>query len=335
MKIIIEYENKWGNSFLSEPSKNGARNYIASQSALKKNENYKEKDISLTTVLGILYRLIGCRKPIDKLSLNEKYFDKYISNNKLTFNNKIITEYNEIVYLRNANNSNDQNSFSGVPDDSIMECKDIQKLFNIIIFNREQLINYILNDIYPNIEINKIELIDFVDLIDKKHKSEKIKEEILLNEINIKLKKMNSNFDFVLDSSLYLIAINKMTILLFSDENFEKYSKFLTKNKTFAGITFSNGKSFTKKDFMSKFSAVKIQYGNPYIAEIWVENVNSKENKKMKINKNLNKKNGILEINIDCNEEEGYKIQELIENAGVSSFYIGKKGLAYITKIEV
>jgi len=48
----------------------------------------------------------------------------------------------------------------------------------------------------------------------------------------------------------------------------------------------------------------------------------------------LTKASGQLEITIDVNKEKGQLISKLIENAGVSSFYLGKKGLAYVSKIR-
>jgi hypothetical protein len=47
----------------------------------------------------------------------------------------------------------------------------------------------------------------------------------------------------------------------------------------------------------------------------------------------LTKASGVLEINIDIERKEAKYLKQLIENAGVSSFYLGKKGLAYVTYI--
>ena len=45
----------------------------------------------------------------------------------------------------------------------------------------------------------------------------------------------------------------------------------------------------------------------------------------------LTKASGKLEIHIDVDRDKANEIKSLIENAGVSSFYLGKKGLAYVT----
>ncbi len=47
----------------------------------------------------------------------------------------------------------------------------------------------------------------------------------------------------------------------------------------------------------------------------------------------LTKSSGTLEINIRVDRDKAKEIKTMIENAGVSSFYLGKKGLAYVTYI--
>jgi hypothetical protein len=48
----------------------------------------------------------------------------------------------------------------------------------------------------------------------------------------------------------------------------------------------------------------------------------------------LTKASGQLEIDVDIDKDKAREIQTLIENAGVSSFYLGKKGLAYVSEID-
>jgi hypothetical protein len=49
----------------------------------------------------------------------------------------------------------------------------------------------------------------------------------------------------------------------------------------------------------------------------------------------MTKASGQLEISIEVDRDKGLEIKTLIENAGVSSFYLGKKGLAYVSNIRV
>ena len=50
---------------------------------------------------------------------------------------------------------------------------------------------------------------------------------------------------------------------------------------------------------------------------------------------NVNKQSGRLEINLEIDRERAFELKTMIENAGVSSFYLGKKGLAYVSDIRV
>lgn len=49
----------------------------------------------------------------------------------------------------------------------------------------------------------------------------------------------------------------------------------------------------------------------------------------------INKQSGQLEITIDVDRQKAQEIKDLIENAGVSAFYLGKKGLAYVSDIRL
>jgi len=48
----------------------------------------------------------------------------------------------------------------------------------------------------------------------------------------------------------------------------------------------------------------------------------------------VQKQSGVVDIIIDVDREKANKIKQDIDNAGVSSFYFGKKGLAYVTQID-
>lgn len=50
---------------------------------------------------------------------------------------------------------------------------------------------------------------------------------------------------------------------------------------------------------------------------------------------NITKASGKLEIVLDIEKEQAKKLKTMIDNAGVSSFYLGKKGLAYVSRIIV
>ncbi len=49
----------------------------------------------------------------------------------------------------------------------------------------------------------------------------------------------------------------------------------------------------------------------------------------------LTKANGTLDIQLEISNEKALQLKNMIENAGVSSFYIGKKGLAYVDSLRL
>lgn len=87
---------------------------------------------------------------------------------------------------------------------------------------------------------------------------------------------------------------------------------------------------FTYREFMYQYTTGKkrIIYGNPYVHQKYVQGEG-------KVNHWLIKASGQLCINIDIDIEGAKQLQTQIENAGVSAFYVGKKGLAYVSNIDV
>lgn len=314
MQIIINYESKWGNSFLSEPNDKGERKYIASKKA-SKNKSDTEKNISLDTVYGILYRLLGSRKPL-KIILKEdnSIMKKLIEENKINFNVSKKIQTKELVYIRNKNNH--EISYSGVPNENLLKIKDIKKPLSVLFYNRDELLEYILSnkpyDLKLKEETKSISILEISKMLSDFGKNKDLK----LN--NNEYKSLNKSYKNIFKQDIHpesacltFLAINKSIHYFFKNKT-EKLIK-LSNNNTFAGISL-NGHSYTEKTFMQQFANKKINYGNQY---------------------KIKKENGVLKINIDCDLESAEEIKVLLNNAGVSSFYLGKKGLAYVDEIII
>ena len=273
MEIVIDYTSKWGNSFLSEPDKKGNRDYIASLSKMNSGTNknnkmdfYKERDISKDTVSGILYRLLGARKPLSVLLTEDKSFLKaLIDDEKVNFYDKKSSVTDESIYLRNKSRSNDQNSFSGIPNEYILELEDFKSAFSVLFYSREEVLEYILNNKTFDKKLPEMSILNIADKLNEIYKDKKllVSEEEYDNINNINLSLFQKDIDKV-KANILLIAINKSIKTLESKyKSNEDITKFLTNNFTLSGISL-NGKSFTLKDFMKKFANSKIVYGNPY-----------------------------------------------------------------------
>src|SRR5690554_2462695 len=113
MKITIDYESAWRNSFLDgsndEPLPKHGRNFVASMTELKKEENYHKKSITKNTVLGVLSRLIGDQRKLYQARASESYYFSDIES-EVSFQDKPSCISQEIAYIRNIKGSTDQNS---------------------------------------------------------------------------------------------------------------------------------------------------------------------------------------------------------------------------------
>ncbi len=334
MKIEIEYEASWRNSFLNGsndenlPKKEG-RKFIGSVTALKKSENYIKREVSHNTVMGILNRLIGDQRKLYQSREDENYYFKDIES-FISFKDHVKVSSNELVYLRNMSGNNDQNSFTGMinTDDKMFTSDYSKEFWSVLALDVDELLKFIVygKDIDSDIvldplviserfaEIGKIKALDNIDMVSN-----------VLEVMDKKFEGTNykNNKDKVVPLNLYCSALYLQLERLSSKYDL---SSALTKTGTITGIS---KRSFTKKDFMNRFTTgeKKKIFGNPYIKKEKVKGIGE-------ITYMLTKASGILEIILDIKRDEAKVLKKLIDNAGVPSFYLGKKGLAYVINID-
>ena len=351
MKIEIEYEASWRNSFLDGSNnealpKNG-RKYIASSTNLGKSENYIKRDVTLSTVMGILNRLIGDQRKLYQAKNDENYYFKDIEK-FITFFDIPKAENSEIVYLRNMSGNFDKKSFAGAVDieHKLFTSDFSYHLWSVLDFSLKDLIQFIISKKYylflNQEEVNPLLFEDKIsswkDIDISKLEEENISKDDIVSMIDY----LNNDIEVNAALSSRFPRLNKG----FSDIEYQKNGKLVTRalycsslylqairlsevydmhNLYLKGFSV-NG--FTPKDFMSLFTGgKKLVYGNPYIAKSFVQGEGQVTSK-------LTKVNGQLEIILDIDREKAKELEQMIENAGVSSFYLGKKGLAYVTHID-
>lgn len=329
MEIIIEYESSWRNSFLSDEIEEGdlKRNFIATSKQLPKN--FKKMEISHNTIMGILNRLIGEQKKLFKARQRDDYFFKNMESN-ISFIDKS-AESSEIVYLRNvAKDSVDPKAFTGIVKASDLSFTSDYSLslWGVIFLELEDVIRYVLKD----------EIIDFSIFSEKIHPMN-IKNRLssLSGSVDVKdriydllLKFKDSLTDFEFDKSQDKINISTIYALLIYwqlnklKEIFDVKTVLSPQGKL-TGISLSG--IFTEKDFMARYSTGgnKKSWGSPYVLP---------SKKISEPTRMLSKASGKLTINLNISKEQACDLEEKIEDAGVSSFYLGKKGLAYVTDIR-
>ncbi|MDP3743612.1 MAG: type I-Fv CRISPR-associated protein Cas5fv [Methylotenera sp.] len=338
MRITIKYEASWRNSFLdgsnNEPLPKGGRGFVGSMTNLSKRENdqyanFINRDISIDTVMGVLNRLIGDQRKLYQSRSAENYFFSEIEN-KITFQDTQDKEKpinKEMVYIRNVTGSTDQNSFTGMikGDDPIFSSLYSDALWGVLTLAFSDLCAFISDDTFV---VNNTLKFDPLSVLTQLEQLNKLKPVEVVAEVEKALSKLNHHFPEAeyLDTKgmikpimFYCSALYLQIARLSQRFNL---IEVLTKSGGISGIS---KRGFTPKDFMDKFTtgSKKPIWGNPFIL---------KERRKGEgeITHMLTKANGTLEINLDIPLEKAQQLKDMIEAAGVSSFYLGKKGLAYV-----
>lgn len=352
MLIIIEYESSWRNSFLdgsnneSIPPK--GRKYIASKQQLQdpKVDNFKMRNITKDTVMGILNRLIGDQRKLYQARQSQDYYFKEIDIGNILTEQDICDECidsNELVYLRNMSDSYDQKSFAGMikSNDPVFIADFSKQLWGVLWLDIHELVNFILNGSYlynrdyENIKLEPQTVCDQLAMLNAGKISIDGQIEQCLSKFNQYFPN-NTEYKEVHNECkqfvLYRIALFLNTQRLKHDYNnieeiiFSKSGKSL-KQYTISGI---GPNSFTVKDFMKNYTTggKKKVFGNPYMLTKTQTGVGE-------LHHMLTKADGTLTIHLKIDREKAIDLQNKIENAGVSSFYLGKKGLAYVKDIRI
>ena len=338
MQIIIEYEASWRNSFLdgsnNETLPKKGRKFIGSMTNLKQAENFIQRDITLDTVMGILNRLIGDQRKLYQSRNQSPYYFSDIEP-LVRFEDKKTASNNEIVYIRNMTGSTDQNAFTGAikTDDVVFSSDYSAEFWGVLALDFAELCDFIINNspVSKTIQADPLSIIGRLEVLNK--------EKAVANEGRISDTRAILETHFPPDKDKgYLDGKGNIKPIMFycsglylQLERLQQKGYNMDSAKTKAGgISGISKRGFTKKDFMDRFTtgAKKTIWGNPYIRKEFIKGEG--ETTLM-----LTKASGQLEINIDIDKDKAREIKTLIENAGVSSFYLGKKGLAYVNDIRV
>ncbi|MGL5371772.1 MAG: type I-Fv CRISPR-associated protein Cas5fv [Plesiomonas shigelloides] len=336
MKITVEYDSCWRNAFLggsnNEPVPKKGREYLGSMTNLKKEGNFKVCETTLDTVMGILNRLIGDQRKLyqarSKMHEPTYYFEEL--EDKVSFIDRPQLT-NEISFIRNMNGSTDQNAFTGMikVSDPIFTSEYSRQFWGVLALDFKQLCDFIImrSEVVEFIELNPLCIINRLEVLNQGKAVET--SEVLIQVLKV----LNNNFPdieylnnkgLITPISIYCSALYLQLARL---EDRFNMSKAKTKAGGISGIS---KRGFTKKDFMDRYTTgpKKTIWGNPFIKKEKVKGQGE-------VTSMMTKASGQLEITIDVGRDKAKEIRTLIENAGVSSFYLGKKGLAYVSSIRL
>lgn len=333
MKISIEYESSWRNSFLegsnNEPLPKKGRKFIGSMDSLKDPKNFKKREITIDTTMGILNRLIGDQRKLYQSRSSDNYFFESIES-LVSFNDDPKVISSEVTYIRNITGSNDRNSYTGSikVNDPIFLSDYSNEFWGVLALNLDELCQFIIakNPITATIEKDPLTIIARLEELKKQKPVENVglvnsAFDVLQSKFE-KYKGLN-NKGLVYPVTLYCSALYLQLELLSM-----KYDMSSAKTKA-GGISGISNNGVTTKDFMYRFTTgdKKKQWGNPYIHVEYVKG----EGKTKHL---MTKASGTLDIILNISRDKANEIKGMIESAGVSSFYMGKKGLAYVTNIN-
>ena len=334
MRIIINYNNIWNNSFLdgdnNEPLPKKGRKYIAAGKSLKLNSDaFKKRVITKDTVMGVLCRLIGDQRKLYQSRESDDYYFKEMEK-LVTFNNKVEFTNNELVFLRNkANNLSDSTGIVNVNDPSLTSDYS-QELWGILSLSLDELCDFIINNtlVTKYTDPDPIVIQNLMETISKSKpvscEGDKEKAYLILKNSFDKCKALTPKGELKI-APLYCTAL-----YLQMDRLSSKYdmSSLKTARGGIAGISHNN---ISVKDFKHKYSTgekKKILFGNPYIKETFIKGQG-------KITEKLTTSTGELHIILDVNYDKAKELKTIIGNAGVSVFQLGKKGLACVNDINL
>ncbi len=334
MKIIIDYESSWRNSFLdgdnNDPLPKKGRKFVGSMTSLRKPENFKKRQITLDTVMGVLNRVIGDQRKLYQARSDDNYFFKDIDSvesNKVFFKDNAI-ETTEMTYIRNISGSTDQNSFTGAikTNDAMFSSDYSAEFWGVLALNFEALCQFITtkNKVTVGIDANPIAIIA---KLEKLNKEKPVDNEGLANKAMQELIKNFEGIEYLNNKGEIMpISLYCSALYLQLERLSARFDMASAKTKA-GGISGISKRGFTTKDFMNRFTTgeKKKIWGNPYIRKERIKGVGE-------VTSLMTKASGQLEINLDISRDKAKEIKTMIENAGVSSFYLGKKGLAYISQ---
>lgn len=342
MRITIKYEASWRNSFLdgsnNAPLPKGGRTFVGSMTTLGKRDNqgnfsnFIKREITHDTVMGVLNRLVGDQRKLYQSRNCPKYFfsglEEHISFNDQQNQSESINT--ETVYIRNMEGNTDQNSFTGMikANDPVFRSDYSNIFWGVLTLDIENLCRFIVDESVQIHSSKQFDPLDVLQKLDELNKLKAIDIEMVKNALDTLQKRFSDAAYKIIDNKIKPIELYCSALYLQICRLSQKYdvTLALTKNGGLAGIS---KRGYTPKDFMDRYTtgSKKPIWGNPY-------QLKEKRKGEGEVVSLLTKANGTLDILLNIPNDKAEQLKRMIDDAGVSSFYLGKKGLAYVDVIR-
>ena len=366
MRVFIDYSSSWRNSVLTG-SNDEPTQKRAFKASSKSQETVDVRDISENTVLGVMCRLIGDQRKLYQAKASN---DFYFKNMHITFRelNSNLASWNETALLINkSENRPPQSSFIGVLDNEepLFFSKYSYTLWSILDYDLENLLDFI---IHPKVDIKKgtvsprkilnrvrydISSMDRIEFINDTIESveTRLKEELLKpkpreskvlelqDEIEALVIKSQDSKNIVFERKLR-DAVNKLSNN-FPDQAYYEKNNSVYPSRIYAGALYfmilemtkqglDTSDPITKKGTIKGFSKRGFNGVRDFLNPLMGNKKKTTHTPYL-----LTKASGQLEITLDIDVTQAKELKQMIDDAGVSSFYLGKKGLAYVSDIRL
>ena len=366
MRIIIDFSSSWRNSVLtgSNDKPIQKRNFKASS---KSHEAVDVRCISENTVLGVLCRLIGDQRKLYQAKASDDFYFKNLDMTFQEVSSSSISWNDTALLINKSENRPPQSSFIGVLDENepLFFSKYSYTLWSVLDCDFEEIIDFIIN---PDInikegtvsprqilnrvryDISSMDKIEFVsdsikslevrlkdELLKIKARENKVLE--LQEEIEALIIKSQDSENIVFERKLR-DAVNKLSNE-FSDQAYYEKNNSVYPSRIYAGALYLMVLEMTKQgfdtsDLITKKGTIKgfSKRGFNGVRDFLNPLMGNKK-KTTHTPYLLTKASGQLEITLDIDVAKAKELKQMIDNAGVSSFYLGKKGLAYVSDIRL
>ena len=332
MGVLKDGEDRSKKGFLKD-----SNTFLQNVSALKNRfPNYDYQGIQHDTVVGLMCRLVGdvrrlsdipsSQHPIlsikDKITfVDDPQHKKFQSETMLlhTIEKDVQGTGAGVATKSHCFSSNNALSEALFSVFNSTDINDIQNLYSLLLKKDPSILNDVYKKkIYPRRLL--IEMDAFKNLTNE-HKS-------VLQALTNKPKLANIGGILLTEKIAYLKHFNLFEKELASDTNSVGCIK---------GITFESG-GLTPKDYFVNFVKSKKQsWKMPYRIQTYRDFYDPNDMKEFNTGCSLGviKECGMLSIFIECLPEQSQVLHDLIDNAAVQTFQLGKKGLAYIHQITL
>ena len=300
---------------------------------LKKDGNFKKHDVTLSTVMGILNRLIGDQRKLYQSRQSEDYFFGQLeAERRIQFVDRIKVETQEMVYIRNVSGSTDQNAFTGLikASDPAFNSAFSDALWSVLYLEWDELLSFVLqynSSLRLCSEHDPISTIEQLEALQKLKPVERTAE---IEQVLEVFKRQFGEIEYANNKGLIVpLSVYCSVLYLQLSRLAGHYDVGAALSKS-GGLTGISKRGFTKKDFMDRFTtgSKKLIWGNPFLLKQKIKGQGE-------VTSMLTKASGELDIYLDIGVEQAKQIRQMIYDAGVSGFYLGKKGLAYVREISL